>query len=476
MKAQIILFFFIFLFINSFSQNTFELLVNYDNAQRPTGLIIDKNNNYIISSQEYIHSSTVKYNSILTKVSETGAILDTAYFNNNEQTVIFDIINTENNDYITIGAVYSDNFEDMSLWLMRLDSDFNIIWEKNIITEAKIHIARAKFNSNNNIFITGGLEREENIFSAYLFEINTEGELIDSIYIGNADYFIHSFDYIEINNYIHLFTFGKIINTMYEIIILDNNFNLINSDTIPSNLKASSNNVYNFSDTTYILSGVLPSNNNDIAVVIADTTHNSVYTFCAEREEFDFIAFWDNLSFIDNNNIYLVGTTNMSYNPYEKEPSWILVNNLNDTLGINWQKIIGGDAYYCVMNIIATEDGGCFIAATRSDKTNYYDYDMYFVKLDSNGNVTHINGEELITQKKLIYPNPTSGIINLDSPNSNSEITVNIYDTKGILIIQKVFTEKQTSLNLSNNPAGIYFYHIISENKIIDNGKIILTE
>lgn len=58
-----------------------------------------------------------------------------------------------------------------------------------------------------------------------------------------------------------------------------------------------------------------------------------------------------------------------------------------------------------------------------------------------------------------IYPNPSSGIINISNMEENTNIK--IYNMLGELIQNETVVEKQTSLKLNN---GVYFIHLNSEN------------
>jgi len=472
MKQTTLIILFVTLFFNSFSQNTFELLLDYDNAQRPTGLIIDNNGDYVICSQEFIHTnSNIEYNSTLTKISQTGEILNTKYFNTEENTVFSDIINTENNDYIVIGSVYADNFDEMHSFIIRLDSDFNIIWNKKIILNKKILTAKAKFNSNDEILIHGGLKNSDNSYSTYIYKINTDGILLNSAFFYYYNGFINFFDILEKENNSGYYLFE--LATVCSALEIDTEFNVIEKHLMGAfNLNGC--NSFWFSDTTYIISN--NKTDTDLSVSILDTTHNTeYYSFRDEYEGHEFLAFLDNLSFIDKNNIYMLGIYNVSPNPYETEPSWLSLNNLNDTLGLNWQKIIGGDAYYNATNIIATEDGGCFIAATRSDNTNDYDYDMYFLKLDPNGNITHINGEpsEQKAKEVILYPNPATTELTIQKAVQIGNCMVEFFSIIGKKVHSQNLTNHTTKIDISNLEKGSYIYKITDNNKVIESGEWI---
>ena len=496
MKTQFFLILLIFLFLNTYSQNMFELLIDNDNAQRNTSVVIDSNGDYIVSSQEFIHQTktkselffnkwnnefivnsqefselkNVEYNSILTKISSTGELIDTVYFNTPEREVILDIIDIGNNEFITIGAIYADAYEEMEFWLMKIDNELNIIWDKKIKIEAQILRANSKLNYDSDILIYGYLKKGNYNYNTFIFKIDENGNLLDSVHPTFSYTDICIFDILEKKEQTGYYAFQ--VTGVSEILNIDNEFNIISINSMPY-VYASGNNSFWISDSTYILSGKISLNDSYIAIVIADTLHNSIDSSYVENEEFDMLAFWDNLSFLDNDNIYLVGTNNVSFDPYEKKPSWISINNFDDTLGLNWQKLIGGDAYYNATNVVATDDGGCFIACTRSDNTNYYDYDMYFLKLDRYGNYTNIedNPTAQKTHEIILYPNPGTTQLNIRKAIQLKNCNFMLYDNSGKLVVQQKLTQDVTTLNTAHLQSGIYLYKVVNENKIVETGK-----
>ncbi len=73
-----------------------------------------------------------------------------------------------------------------------------------------------------------------------------------------------------------------------------------------------------------------------------------------------------------------------------------------------------------------------------------------------------------ITDKNQIkiYPNPTTGIINIDQ-GSNQEISISILDNLGRTLLQKQSNDIISSLNISSLPAGIYYIAIKNGQEIV---------
>ncbi len=75
--------------------------------------------------------------------------------------------------------------------------------------------------------------------------------------------------------------------------------------------------------------------------------------------------------------------------------------------------------------------------------------------------------EDIFGKGKItIYPNPTKELLNirLKDIDIEKEIILQLYDTNGKLLKTNKTKDTKTTINLSNNAAGIYILKIISGN------------
>lgn len=73
-----------------------------------------------------------------------------------------------------------------------------------------------------------------------------------------------------------------------------------------------------------------------------------------------------------------------------------------------------------------------------------------------------LGSEEFATNKVVLYPNPTSSIITI---NSNETIeSIDLYDSLGRVLVSKIVESNEVSLELSNYNNGVYFVKIIKDN------------
>jgi hypothetical protein len=87
-----------------------------------------------------------------------------------------------------------------------------------------------------------------------------------------------------------------------------------------------------------------------------------------------------------------------------------------------------------------------------------------------------VTGLSVVNEKDgvLIAPNPFNGsaTITVSSATAANNSELHVYSILGALVLTKGLTETSTTLE-ANLPSGIYYYKVISNNKIVQTGKLI---
>lgn len=135
---------------------------------------------------------------------------------------------------------------------------------------------------------------------------------------------------------------------------------------------------------------------------------------------------------------------------------------------------------YCYVNEVTSDDDGALywwgwykgqvqIGNHTFQSHGVYNYSSYLVKIsgkDSTDIVTEIATNQ--QQKFSIYPNPTSGIFNIQMTNCKTETRVIVRDVLGNALLEKKFIgETSQEINLSCQPKGIYFIELQSRDERI---------
>jgi hypothetical protein len=154
---------------------------------------------------------------------------------------------------------------------------------------------------------------------------------------------------------------------------------------------------------------------------------------------------------------------------------WIV--KLDNAGNLSGQLCLGSslseNAYY----IQQTSDGG-YITGGMTFNGNDGDvsgghggYDLWIVKL---GNTLSLQ-KEIPAANIKVYPNPTSGMVNLDLNNlAQNEIFIQITDITGHIVFSKTYQNSNImQMDMTGYVSGIYTYRIICAGKPVQSGKII---
>lgn len=111
---------------------------------------------------------------------------------------------------------------------------------------------------------------------------------------------------------------------------------------------------------------------------------------------------------------------------------------------------------------------------------------FYTSQVGSNGSVSQgvqqafeiypLNGNEFteILLEAKVFPNPVVNNLNLSIKNFDFEnLNYQLYDIQGKLINSQNITSDQTTIDVENNPSGIYLLKVNSNSKEIKSFKII---
>lgn len=87
--------------------------------------------------------------------------------------------------------------------------------------------------------------------------------------------------------------------------------------------------------------------------------------------------------------------------------------------------------------------------------------------------INEINNDAL---KALVFPNPTTGFIELQiNSTTYDQLTYELLDQNGSLIEQKFITGGVSDINMSSLTSGIYFLKVINSGKTMKTFKIVKT-
>jgi hypothetical protein len=189
----------------------------------------------------------------------------------------------------------------------------------------------------------------------------------------------------------------------------------------------------------------------------------------------DYPAFQGGLDFKSKDSIFIGGVSHW-YSYLIDVENYFFVIQTDSLLNIRWEKFYGGDAYYTMLKLIATSDGGCISTGSRYDFHNstLKQADLYVLKLDSEGLIT--NNEQypsLKMQETIVYPNPGTNEIKVRIATQHPETLFELFDMNGKQIVSQEISGKWGTINTTFLNPGTYIYRITSEQGLFESGKWI---
>ncbi len=159
---------------------------------------------------------------------------------------------------------------------------------------------------------------------------------------------------------------------------------------------------------------------------------------------------------------------------YGNFASWYYVLQTDSNLNIRWERFYGGDAYYMMQKIVASNDGGCIIAGTRYDyqNTSEEELDIHILKLNSEGLLVGTAEEPTIEMREaLVFPNPGTNHLKVRIAAHYKESIFELYDIGGKIVLSEQIIGKWGEVNTVALKSGTYVYRIYNEEGLFESGK-----
>lgn len=95
-----------------------------------------------------------------------------------------------------------------------------------------------------------------------------------------------------------------------------------------------------------------------------------------------------------------------------------------------------------------------------------------FIVDDVSWTYKNVGVEEITNASALVYPNPTSNVLNIEVKNTEAS-SLNVYGVDGKVVLTSSLTGAQSTVDVSNLNNGVYFYNISTIDGNVMNGTFI---
>ena len=479
------------LYFNMYAQYTFEEIISRPENQIINSVIEDSNGNYIMVGR-IRNIETNQYNGYLLKIDNTGNLIQEQFINpGNAISSLFFNIHFFNNHYHILGTELLEYPNISKLWYLKLNLNLEIEDEKflAIPNSRWFSYMNSILDSDTNFVLTGYTTRIDtnnngNTFNnndVFFYKLNLGGDSINSVFY-TSDVPLHfSFDIIEKQDsskyYAFVSHFTNIFGTSGQRLTLNKDFEIIDIDSIPLQ-------VYDFYSPSYFNQnkilicgkrGAEPPNNYALNVLsITDSGELVNYNTFKKNTYRDHPAMYNGVN-KNENNIYVGGTSNFDYsNPfYSTFDSWFHLIKIDSDITPIWEYWYGGDAYYVLYSILATNDGGCLMVGCRYDyETQDQERDIYIAKVNSDGLIVWTQEIPMGKQVTTVFPNPGTNRLNIKT--NNKQLDFELINISGQVLISQIVNSNANTINTESIKSGIYFYRLFDKkNETIETGKWI---
>ncbi len=461
---------------------------NYD--EQITDIIEeDQNNIFFVGYIKEELNSYYSYGSIY-KLDYFGSVIDSNYITNTDSSVIIRAIlyDTTTNTSIlnVITQSKTEEHNHCAFHLRKIDSDLNTVYKsKSYLFPSNYHDIQtyATFGLNNNIITFGYIFTGVYTPRMFIYETNY---LFDSI---KAKVFINDGAILpmklkQLNN----FNYWIIGELHPKYLLIDTLLNIISDGEwrIPHEMNGSYGIKWD-TDTSFYLAGDAAydsaqnhSSPHDIGFIHQfhplDTT-GYIYNNWGAIDTNDYPAFWGALDYKNKDSIFIGGTKNINLPNlnFSPTPSWYVLLQTDSMLNIRWERFYGGDAYYNMTKLIATNDGGCIMAGTRFDyleHPNIHERDIFILKVDAEGLIVSAEGKPSeLMHEALVFPNPGSSYLRVRVAAQYKQSTFMLYDISGKQVLSQQITDKWAEVNTTFLKTGTYIYKIYNNEGLFERGK-----
>jgi uncharacterized delta-60 repeat protein len=400
------------------------------------------------------------------KLDSSGNIQWQKTYGGSDRDWAYSIQQTSDGGYIVAGETYSFGAGDSDFWVLKLDSSGNIQWQKTYGGTDYDSANSIQQTSDGGYIVAGGTDS----FGAgwgdfWVLKLDADGNIQwQKTYGGTDGDRARSIQQTKDGGYIvagHTYSFGAGYSDFW-VLKLDANGNIQWQKTYGGSNWDWANSIQQTSDGGYIVAGRTWSFGagwGDFWVLKLDADGNVQW----QKTYGGISSDWAHSIQQTSDGGYIVAGETYSFGAGSAD-LWVL--KLDSSGNIQWQKTYGGTDYDSANSIQQTTDGG-YIVAGVTESFGAGNFDLWVLKLDSNGNITgcsaerssnatvnttDVSGNDSSATVASTSVNPATS--NATINNTNASLIDSCYYTPPTYILS-VLKSGSGSGTVTSNPSGI---------------------
>ena len=412
----------------------------------------------------------------LVRISASGKLLGKKEVGIPEKSTGFTKITQINQNLFALAGFQESN-DSSYLWLYKMDSLFNEVQSRIFsLGNYTLYTVTDLIINNEKIICSGTCEKGYSK-KPFIYKISQSFDSIQlRIFTETGSPFPPDVLVKKNNEGFYFFIGAYEVTANMHVLDIDTSFITQSIKGVPNNLRQNPEAKW-INGNRYILAANRDYSNIDrcIGVLCLDTIEqvfNEYYI--GDHDTIEWPGLRSRLDFIDTNKIYVGGTHNFCMSSeFCSVHCWFSLNQMDTTLNVNWQHFYGGDANYTMYGIRATKDKGCLLFGSRYDlDPSSPERDIYVFKVNEDGLITSgINHVSSMVHNAIVYPNPGSANLNIESGPQVSGSEFRLTAVSGKQVISRIIRTGKTTLSTQCLHPGTYVWYIINKNKVIESGK-----
>jgi hypothetical protein len=484
MKVQkIILIIVILLSYNNISSqnSTFEYLSSSHLDEYFSDIVETTDGSIYFSSRLSTIEKPYKKSVLVTKLDAYGSLIDSVTITfPNKSMYIYHMFATNNEIFTIVAGIFDTLIERTKSGIVfyNMDEELNFTNQTVYLIDSTYTLDAifANIKADGDIMASIAVRvLPTQVSRSFIYQFSSDFDSINAKFYPDEARVISNFKDLLNGNYWLL----NMSLSRYE--LLDSLLNFVSTQKIPNVISPNYGVVWDTDTSFYLLGdGILPSSSPHNLGFIRqfhpmDTTGH-IYNHWNVSDTVDFPALWGGIDFKNKDSIFIGGTRDIWVGFYNRWPSWFIILQTDSLLNIRWERFYGGDAYYMMGKLIATNDGGCIVAGTRYDymNTTELETDIIVLKLNGDGLITSNQGKPSIEMHEaIVYPNPGNAEIVVRIAVQYKQSVFELFDINGRHILKQDFTGTQGKVNTTFLENGTYIYRITSNDGLFETGKWI---
>ncbi len=468
MKKQIILIAFFILSCRIYSQNVFFKILGSDTISiYGLNFIISGDNSFIVAGNKVDRIEELGY-AHLSEYNQFGELIAENNYSLTDSFMVYcDIVKTDHNSFWVYA--YIDDFETGTRTVHEFreyDEDLNLIRKFRAALPDSLNKPEQNFTIwsylrySDNRLIWHDMCMGKTYGYRFIYTFNNEGDSLDFIVWGNE-----MFD-MKFYNESTVYSTGRFPGVMQSVnkmgfpgFAIDS---LFDTNNIPGLYNGHIDDVKTYidilSDTTIVFSALDLLGQANISIL--DTGLNLIKNVSFGTESTKYPAMRNGIGVSNDHKIFIA---------HDLWGDGWLLTKLDDNLNILWEKIVPIENNVSLQSILPTSDGGCLLLGLCYE---FNSLNAVIVKTDANGDYNGIKDlqDKNGSTELIVYPNPGSSCINIETTEQNLNGIFSIYDCSGKPVLQRKLVNRTSNFDCRYLKSGVYFYDYILNGSRMGSG------